>query len=201
MTDYYYDKLLHIKTTGIQKGRTKSFHYHPYEATPYQALEELCKHYEIKKRERIVDFGCGKGRLNFYMHYYYQATVTGIEMNEQFYLEALANMERYVKESQNGELTFLCCLAEEYEIHPKDNCFYFFNPFSSQIFMKVIKRILQSVEQYEREVDVILYYPSKEYIYFLEHYTAFNLIREIPIPEVFERNPNERFLIYQLKFG
>ena len=65
---------------------------------------------------------------------------------------------------------------------PRDNRFYFFNPFSVQVFMNVVNNILLSVEAVEREMDIILYYPSEDYIFFLENQTAFELKREIRLP-------------------
>jgi hypothetical protein len=59
---------------------------------------------------------------------------------------------------------------------------------------------LVSVEKYKREVDVILYYPSEDYIYYLENNTLFELIKEIQLPGLYENNANERFLIYRLAY-
>ena len=64
--------------------------------------------------------------------------------------------------------------------------------------MKVINNILLSVEASEREIDLILYYASEDYIYYLENDTSFELKEEIVIPELYEQNPHERFLIYRL---
>ena len=116
MKEYYYDKLMNISTTGYQKGFNKSFHYHRYEPTPYSALEILFNQYECKSSDRVVDFGCGKGRLNFYIHYFFHATVVGIEMNEIFYQEAIENRNRYLQKTKyrKENLHFQCCLAEEY---------------------------------------------------------------------------------------
>ncbi|WP_066070148.1 methyltransferase domain-containing protein [Neobacillus soli] len=201
MKEYYYDKLLNIKTGGDQKGFNSSFHYHRYEPTPYSALEELFNHYQLKSNDQIVDFGCGKGRLNFFIHHLFNATVIGIEMNEEFYQEAMINQRNYLKKTNKGKdkIHFQCCLAEEYQFAPLDNRFYFFNPFSIQIFMKVINNILHSVENFDREIELILYYPSEDYIYFLENHTSFELKKEVIIPYVYENNPNERFLIYRLE--
>lgn len=200
MKEHYYDKLLNIKTGGVQQGFSKSFHYHRYEPTPYAALEELFKYYQLKSNDRVVDFGCGKGRLNFYIHHFFHANVSGIEMDENFYQAAIENRNSYVRKTKSRleKVQFYCCLAEEYEIHPQDNRFYFFNPFSVQVFRRVINNILRSVEKIEREVDLILYYPSEDYIYFLENDTAFELDLEVPVPYIYEHNPNERFLIYRL---
>lgn len=200
MKEYYYDKLLNIKTRGDQQGFHKSLHYHRYEPTPYSALEALFHHYTLKNTDHIVDFGCGKGRLNFYLHYFFGAHVTGIEMNETLYHEAMHNLKGYVKKNSKDKVRFLCCLAEDYEIDASDNRFYFFNPFSIQVFQKIINHILFSVEQAKREIELVLYYPSPDYIYYLENDTAFECGKEVVLPYLYENNPNERFLIYRLDY-
>jgi len=201
MKEPNYDVLLNIETEGNQRGYNKSFHYHRYEPTPYHALERLFAEYELTSSDHIVDFGCGKGRLNFFIHYLFHASVTGVEMNEKLYEEAMENKANYLIKSKNkGEIRFQCCLAEKYEINPLDNTFYFFNPFTIPIFWKIINNILVSVEKNKREVDVILYYPSEDYIYFLENNTLFELIKEIQLPGLYENNANERFLIYRLAY-
>lgn len=201
MKEQYYDKLLNINTCEEQKRFYKSFHYHPYEPTPYSALETLFHQYELTSSDRIVDFGCGKGRLNFFIEHLFQAFVIGIEMNTIFYQEALKNKEGYVRKRKNSleRIHFLNCLAEEYKIGSIDNRFYFFNPFSIQIFRNVINNILLSVEQAQRNIDLILYYPSEDYIYFLEKDTAFELKQEVILADKYDQNPSERFLIYGLE--
>lgn len=200
MKEQYYDELLKIQTGEDNKRFTKSFHYHPYEPTPYSALEILFDQYQCKSSDRIVDFGCGKGRLNFYIHHLFHATVTGIEMNEAFFQKAIENRISYrqKKNSRGENIHFYCCLAEEYRINLADNRFYFFNPFSIQIFRKVMNNILLSTEKSQREIELILYYPSEDYIYFLEKDTSFELKQEVILPSLYEKNPNERFLIYRL---
>ncbi|WP_018664881.1 methyltransferase [Heyndrickxia acidiproducens] len=202
MNDSYIDGLLHIKTTGEQQGFNQSLHYNRYEPTPYVALDELFDHYEIEKSDHVVDFGCGKGRLNFYIHHVFHATVTGIEMNDTFYHQALENKSRYTKKFGNhpDRIHFHKMLAEEYEINPADNRFYFFNPFSAGIFMKVVQNILRSVEKTKREVDIILYYPSLDYTYFLDEQTSFERKLEVPLTNLYEHNPYEKFSVYHLAY-
>ncbi|EKN66715.1 methyltransferase [Neobacillus bataviensis LMG 21833] len=204
MKEYYYDKLLNIKTKGNRRGggpANKLLHYHPYEPTPYSALEELFRHYEVKSSDRVVDFGCGKGRLNFYLHYFFHATVVGVEMNELLYQAAVENQGSYERKTKKGgdRIQFHCCLAEEYVIDARENRFYFFNPFSIQVFRKIVDNILLSVGKAERGIELVLYYPSADYIYFLENYTSFELKEEVLLPHLYEHNPNERFLIYRLE--
>lgn len=198
MNEQHFDKLLNIKTTGEQRGFLTSLHYHRYEPTPYSALELFFSEYKLDSHDHVVDFGCGKGRLNYYLNYHFNAFVTGVEMNEAFYMEALENKQNYLKNfrSRANRIVFYCVLAEEYEISAAENKFYFFNPFTIQIMMRVVKNIMISFEKYPREIDLIFYYPSVDYICYLEKQTPFELIHEVNLPD---NNPNERFLVYRLK--
>ena len=202
MKEKFFDELLNVETVGEQKGFYDSLHYHRYEPTPYWALEQLFEQYELKSSDRVVDFGCGKGRLNFFINHLFDASVVGIEMNETFYQAALANRESYVQKKRGSleKLHFQCCLAQEYEIQPSDNIFYFFNPFSVQIFMKIIDNILRSVEEAYRDVELIFYYGSEDYIFFLENHYAFERKEEIVLPGLYEKNASEKFLIYTLSY-
>ncbi|WP_042351764.1 SAM-dependent methyltransferase [Bacillus massiliigorillae] len=197
MKEIEYDHLLNIKTTGDQMGFHKSLHYHRYEPTPYAGLKKLLQHLPLTGNDRVVDFGCGKGRLNFFIHHECQASVVGIEMDEGFYEEALANLASYGKKASTDKIQFLCCFAQEYEVNRRDNVFYFFNPFSVQIFRNVINNILLSVERTKREITVVLYYPSEEYLFFLDDHPSFERRGEVGLNE---RDENERFVLYKLAY-
>ncbi|MDX8344788.1 class I SAM-dependent methyltransferase [Rossellomorea sp. YZS02] len=200
MKDYDYDTLLNIKTGDRQIGFHRSFHYHRYEPTPYEALQELFQHYELKSSDRVVDFGCGKGRLNFFIHHHFNSSVVGVEMNDEFYEDSMKNLDAYREKVKfrTGAITFHHCLAEEYDIQPNDNRFYFFNPFSVQVFMKVINNILFSVESFPRDIDILLYYSSDDYIHYLNDHPLFQLRKEVPLTGEYESNEYERFLVYGL---
>jgi SAM-dependent methyltransferase len=202
MQEQYYEKLLNIKTSGEQKWNSKTTHYHPYEPTSYSALETLFQQYKVESDDYIIDFGCGKGRLIFYINHFFKSEVTGIEMNNEFYEDAMDNKSSYLKKHKKitDKINFLCCFAQDYNIKPIDNKFYFFNPFSIQIFMKVIENILDSVEKHNRKVELILYYPTDDYIYYLENSTSFVLKDEIILPDVNKNDANEKFLIYELNY-
>ncbi|RDW16197.1 methyltransferase [Oceanobacillus chungangensis] len=199
MKEYQYDKMLNIKTTGNQWGFPSMTHYNPYEPTLYYALEVLFGHYELKREDHIIDFGSGKGRLSFYIDYYFHAKVTGIEMNEKFYEMAMKNRAQYLhRTKRRGDgIQFYCGLAEDYKIDLSANRFYFFNPFSVQIFHRVIQNILQSIEESPRNIEIILYYPHDDYLFFLDNHPSFVRREEIIIPKMYDKNPYERFIIYR----
>ena len=133
---------------------------------------------------------------------YYNCNVLGIEMDENFYNQCMENKKEYLKNNKREEdkINFLCTLAQEYEISDKDNKFYFFNPFSVHIFMKVVENILISFENNPRKIDIILYYPSDDYIYYLENCTPFMQIEEVRLDDLYKKDNQERFLIYELSY-
>lgn len=192
------DRLLQIQTTHLGEQPYSSGHYHHYEATPYRTLDALFEHYEIPKEGRLVDYGCGKGRVLFYVHHYFHKPVVGVEMDAQLYREALVNETTYLQKRRKltESITIENQLAEQYKIQPEDQVFFLFNPFSLQIFMTVIQRILKSVENNPRTVDVILYYPTEEYHYYLLYDTPFELRQEIKV-DCYAEDEQDRFLVYR----
>lgn len=195
MGEKKYDRELGIRTEGLREwgGTTE---YNRYEATPYKALDALFKSYRFKKNQRVVDFGCGRGRVTFAIHDKFKVPITGIEAHDQTFGEALVNQERYLFKTRQSEIpvNLEYGLAEDYQIHPEENCFYFFNPFSVDVFAQVMDNIMTSLKANPRTIDVILYYPLAEFKTVMEGH-SFRLINKIDVPSLAERR--EKFLIYR----
>ncbi|MGI6037404.1 MAG: SAM-dependent methyltransferase [Limnochordia bacterium] len=191
-----YDRELGIKTAGLREWDGHR-HYNRYEATPYEALKALFKSYQINKHSGVVDFGCGRGRVAFYIHNRFRVPVIGIEANDKTYREALDNKDRYLRKAKHIKtpIVFEYGLAEQYEIKPQDTCFYFFNPFSSKVFAKVLRNIMASLEQAPRSIDLILYYPLQTYKEVVKQY-PFKQIHKVRSPKV--QDPLEKFIVYRL---
>lgn len=199
MEDRKQDKLLGIKTVGIREWTDNNkFQYNRYEATPYKALNILFENYKFRDTDKVVDFGCGRGRVAFYLHNRFHIPVTGVEGNYITYEEALENEAIYRLRAKHiiAPIKFKYGFAQNYKIDKRDNCFYFFNPFSVQIFRKVVHNILRSVEKDRRTVDLILYYPIHVYIDFLETSTPFTIVNEIKVPG--GSDIKDKFIIYRL---
>ncbi len=203
MNENYYEKLLNINTKGNENWNKTSPHNHPYEPTLYKALNVLFENYNLNEDDHIVDFGCGKGRLIFYINYYFKCFATGIELNEIYFNEALLNKYHYIQKNKKMEnkIDFYCTLAQNYSIDLQDNKFYFFNPFSVQIFINVVENIMKSFEKNPRDMDIILYYPSDDYIQYLEYRTPFILNKEILYDDLYKNDLREKFLIYSLNIN
>lgn len=192
-----FDQMLHIRTTGLREWRTQTDDYNRYEATPYAALEKLIQHYKFKHDDQVVDFGSGRGRVPFYIHHHFNIPVTGVEMNEMTYEEALYNKALYRQKNKRlkAPIRFEYGLAENYQVQPQDNVFYFFNPFSLTIFKQVVRNILLSVQKNKRTVDIIFYYPLPEFKKFLKKETPFKLINKIKAYS--SHGKYGKFLIYR----
>ena len=54
-----------------------------------------------------------------------------------------------------------------------------------------------SVERDARPVDAILYYPTAEYVQYMNNQTPFELWQEVKVDRLYDKNENERFLIYR----
>ena len=201
MNENYYEKLLNISTAGNENWNKTSPHNYPYQPTLYEALDTLFNEYNLEKDDHIVDFGSGKGRIVFYINHFFKCYTTGVEMNEIYYNESLLNKSKYIQHHKKMEdkINFYCNLSQNYTIEKNDNQFYFFNPFSVQIFMKVIENILISYEENPRDMDLIIYYPSDDYIQFLEYRTPFILEKEIILKDLYKNDDKEKFVVYSLK--
>ncbi|MFL1469851.1 class I SAM-dependent methyltransferase [Paraclostridium bifermentans] len=200
MDEKFYEDLLNINTMGEKLWDSSVTHYHPYQATSYIALDILFKTYNMDKTDNVVDFGCGKGRLIFYLNSFFKCNATGIEMDETYYKDCLINKENYLDKHKrlSSQIDFNCILGQDYQIKSVENKFYFFNPFSVTIFRKIVNNILDSYEKNPRVIDLILYYPSEDYIYFLENNTGFSLYEEVKLHGLYEKDCCERFLIYRM---
>ena len=68
MTEEQWDKKLKIHTTGRLDAHADQYRY-PYEPTPYTVLERLAESGYLKKENILIDYGCGKGRVGFFLHH------------------------------------------------------------------------------------------------------------------------------------
>lgn len=188
-----WDKLLQIKTTGRDDSNSDQFRY-PYEPTPYVVLERLANSGLIRKKDVVLDYGCGKGRVDFYLSYQTKAHTIGIEYDERIYQGAIENQNTAVSKMRTD---YVLARAEEYEVPAEVNRFYFFNPFSVELLRKVMARIMDSYYLNPREMLFFFYYPSEEYISYLMTTDELEFYDEIDCMDLFEGNDlRERIIIF-----
>ena len=189
-----WDKLLQIRTVGRDELMADQYH-HPYEPTPYCVLERLAQSGFFREGDEVLDYGCGKGRVGFFLSYRTKAQVTGIEYDERIYRSALENQASTISRCKPR---FVLSRAEEYPLPPQVNRCYFFNPFSVEILQKVMARILESYYADPREIFLFFYYPADEYIAYLMTLQELEFYDEIECDDLFEGDQRERIMIFWL---
>ena len=194
-TENTWDKLLKIKTSGRDDSNSDQYRF-PYEPTPYSVLERLANSGYIRKKDVVLDYGCGKGRVEFFLSYQTKATTIGIEYDERIYLSAIENQNTFISRAKTD---FILARAEEYEVPSKVNRFYFFNPFSIELLRKVMARIIDSYYDQPRELLLFFYYPSEEYISYLMTVDELEFYDEIACNDLFENNDSrENIIIFKM---
>ncbi|MBR6578927.1 MAG: methyltransferase domain-containing protein [Clostridia bacterium] len=190
-----WDKLLQIKTVGRDDTNSDEYRY-PYEPTPYSVLERLASSGLFGKGDVVLDYGCGKGRVGFFLSYKTKAEEIGIEYDEDIYQSALQNRKTAI---QKAKADFVLTRAEEYEVPQAINRCYFFNPFSVEILRKVMARIIESWYADPREILLFFYYPSDEFMCYLMTVDELEFYDEIECGDLFAGNdPRERIMVFEL---
>ena len=190
-----WDASLRIQTCGRDELGADEYH-HPYEPTPYSVLERLANSGLIGKDDVVLDYGCGKGRVGFFLSYRTKAKTIGIEYDDRIYQGALENQKTAISRIKPD---FVLTRAEEYEVPPDVNRCYFFNPFSVEILHAVCARIIESYYENPRDIFLFFYYPSDEFLAYLMTVDELEFYDEIECDDLFEGNdPRERIMIFQL---
>ena len=189
-----WDKLLQIKTSGRDDTNSDEYRY-PYEPTPYSVLERLVSSDLIGAGDVLLDYGCGKGRVDFFLSYRRLVKTIGIEYDEHIYSSALENLKAVIARVKPQ---FVLARAEEYEVPQDVNRCYFFNPFSVEILHKVMARIIESYYEHPRELFLFFYYPSDEYLAYLMTVEELEFYDEIECDDLFAGDMRERIMIFTL---
>ena len=193
--EHSWDKLLQIKTDGRDDTNADDFRY-PYEPTPYSVLARLADSGLFGRDDVLLDYGCGKGRVGFFLSDRTKAKCVGIEYDDGIYQIALANNKTAVPKAKAD---FVSVRAEEYAVPSEISRCYFFNPFSVEILRQVMARILESYYAEPRQILLFFYYPSDEFMGYLMNVDELEFYDEIPCGDLFEgKNPRETVMIFEL---
>ncbi len=195
MDERQWEKLLHIKTTGRDDTQSSNTHY-PYEPTSYDVLERLVKSGYISKKNTVIDYGCGKGRVSFFLNHELKCRTVGVDFDERMIQKAEENRKSY---GEYQKVSFVCVGAESFDVGDAD-CFYFFNPFSVEILKSVMCHILDSFYAEPRHIQLFFYYPNDEYVAYLMTEDLLLFTDEIDCGDLFAgEDPREKILVFEIE--
>ena len=162
-------------------------------------LERLADSGLFGEADVLLDYGCGKGRVGFFLAYRTKTKSIGIEYDPRIYREAVENQRTA---SVGAKTAFVLTRAEEYAVPEDVNRCYFFNPFSVEILRKVMARILASYYEAPRELFLFFYYPSDEFVSYLMTVEELEFYDEIECDDLFQgKNQRERILIFTVPYS
>ena len=195
-----WEKQLGISTQAGEYEKEDA-HHARYEPTDYVILERLAAGGYISKKNVVADYGCGKGRVGFFLNYALGCRTIGIEYNPQLCEAARRNLHGCaVRGAKKGQISFVCECAENWDAVQADR-FYFFNPFSVKILRTVLERIYQSYYERPREIYLFFYYPIDEYVSCLMQEDGLFYDGEIDCRDLFDyRDEKERILVFSLGY-
>ena len=191
--EHSWDTTLRIQTIGRDETNADQ-HHHPYEPTPYTVLERMADSGLIGSEDVVLDYGCGKGRVDFFLSHRTKANTIGIEYDAHIYQAALENLQ---STASRNKPQFALANAERYEVPPEVNRCYFFNPFTVEILKKVMARILESYYESPREILLFFYYPADEYVAYLMTVDELEFYDEIECDDLFSgKDRRERIMVF-----
>ncbi len=189
-----WDRRLNIHTSG-RDASSEDENRFPYEPTPYSVLERLSESGLIQPDSHVMDYGSGKGRIAFFLKHKIGCRVTGVEFNPLFVQTAEENLRTFA-ENPDG-ITFIPENAEDCVVPDDADVSYFFNPFSEKILLSVIGRITESLYRQPRNMKLLFYYPSDEYVSALMMCEELQFEDEIDCSDLFPgKDRRERILIF-----
>ena len=169
----YWEKRMSVDTIGQTFSHGCSVTHAPYEPTSYYVLARLVKSGYITRHNTICDYGCGKGRVCFFLAYNTQCQAIGVEYDQRLLDKAFDNLKQFIAPHL---ILFRHEDAAVFTPPAKVDRCYFFRPFSSKIFKASIANLSQSLQKYPRTVLLFLYYPAPLYIEYLQQSTEFRLV-------------------------
>ena len=82
---------MNIDTEGLDESHA-DWHHFRYEPTPYEVLERILDTGLITEKSHLMDMGCGKGRVSFFLSMFTGCKSTGVDFDS--HLIELANQNK-----------------------------------------------------------------------------------------------------------
>ncbi len=148
--DFY--KALSLAEIGLSDSH-ESIHYG---ATRTGELNKVLKLSKGTNKDRILDFGSGKGLGLVDFKKFGFTKVSGVELSKDLISVAENNFKKLGLSGINIFNQDATTLKEELD---EFNFFYFYNPFIGRTFELVIENIVDSIKRNKREVTIIYNHP------------------------------------------
>lgn len=140
------------------ENKSKGYRYVPTE--PY-SFKKLIRKMNFNKKDKLVDFGSGNGRVLILAALSGFQNVIGVEFSKELCEIANNNIKSLVQKNiiNENQIEIIECDATKYQINEEETFFYFFHPFTIDLFKIVLYNIADSYFQNKRRI-VLIYMGS-----------------------------------------
>lgn len=112
-------------------------------------------------RYTFIDYGCGKGRALLLAAEHGFDRIVGVEFSAELCDVARQNITQYRNASRSSAaITVECADVRMFDLPPGDCVLYFYNPFQTEIFERVLDKVKSAIEAQEREILIIYHNPQ-----------------------------------------
>jgi len=121
----------------------------PYGETPLCSLKQIAERFGLKKSDKVVDLGCGRGRGVFFLSHYYGCAVSGIDMVAPF----IERAQHLAKEYQGLRVSFSCGDMRKFDFSQATFVFFYGTTFSDE-FVQELKESMKALPKGSKIVTV-----------------------------------------------
>jgi SAM-dependent methyltransferase len=134
-----------------------------YQPVSWLALRRILRRSEVTPDDVFLDFGSGMGRVVFLAAAQYRfKRVIGVELSSKLHAIATRNFERTTRRLRCPDVQLVNSDALDYELPDDVSVVFFNNPFTGDIFERVMRKLLVSLERNPRELRIIYANPIEE---------------------------------------
>ena len=148
-----YGKEIDFSISDLKRKRADGTDYVGYQASVCIDAKML-KALSVTAEDRILDIGCGKGKMVFYFDRSGFGRSDGIEYSKELADCAKRNLKRL-----NRNCRIMHGDAVRFEGYKDYNYFYLYNPFGAATMRLVMQKIEESHAINPRKITIIYYHP------------------------------------------
>jgi len=131
---------------------------------------------------RLIDFGSGKGNVILMAQEFGIKEIIGVEFAEELVLLSKQRIKRIKNNNSFSNINIICSDASSFFIPDDSNVFFFYNPFSQNVFEKVLDNIEESLKRHYREI----------FILYINAVISFDMFLKYGYSEIFKHSSKEK---------
>jgi Histone methylation protein DOT1 len=134
-----------------------------YKPLGWLGLRRTLRRREVGRDDVFIDFGSGMGRVVFQAaaHYPFKRVI-GVELSSELHAVAQQNISRARRRLCCPQVELVNADALEYDVPDDVTVVFFNNPFTGQIFERVVAKLVASLERKPRELRIVYANPTED---------------------------------------